>query len=326
MEGDSMPRRKIGQLDWMDAGLSERRNRRVDALEGLSRLVDWTRLEALLSGIHAAKKGEASYPPLMMFKVLLLQRWYGLSDPAMEAALSDTLSFMAFAGLSLRDETPDHSTIWRFREALGRDGLLDRLFEELGRQLESHAVVVKQGTLIDASIVSSAARRPRVNEGKISPVDCDARFGTTNERGRYEFGYKLHVAVDAGSGLVRGAKVTSANEQEIATAPLLLGNAAGTVYADRGYDSNGLRRELAKRGLGDGLMRRRRGRELTEAETERNHHFSLKRRPVEALFGTMKRSYRMARMRPFGLRRATIDLMLFCIAFNLRRLFVLATP
>lgn len=321
-----MPRRKIGQLDWIDAGLAERRNRRVDALDRLSRLVEWRRVEELLNGIHAAPRGEASYPPLMMFKVLLLQRWYGLSDPAMEAALSDTLSFMAFAGLSLRDETPDHSTIWRFRQELGKDGLLDRLFEEIGGQLESHAVVVRQGTLIDASIVSSAARRPRMDEGKVSPVDPDARFGTTNERGRYEFGYKLHVAVDAGSGLVRAARLTPANQQEIATAPQLLAHAAGTVYADRGYDSEGLRRELAARGLGDGLMRRRHGRELSEAETERNHHFSLKRRPVEALFGTMKRSYRMGRMRSFGLVRSAIDLMLFCIAFNLRRLLVLVTP
>lgn len=321
-----MPRRTIGQLDWMDAGLSGRRNRRVEALEGLLRLVDWTRFDALLSGIHAARKGEASYPPLMMFKVLLLQRWYGLSDPGMEAALSDSLSFMAFAGLSLRDATPDHTTIWRFRQELGKDGLLERLLAELNSQLESHAVVVKQGTLIDASIVSSAARRPRVEEDKISPVDPDARFGTTNERGRYAFGYKLHVAVDAGSGLVRGVRVTPANEQEIATAPQLLERAAGTVYADRGYDSDGLRRALARRGLGDGVMRRRRGRELTAAETERNHQLSLKRRPVEALFGTMKRSYRMGRMRAFGLLRTTIDLVLFCFAFNLRRWLVLATP
>ena len=301
-----MPRRKIGQLDWMDAGLAERRNRRVEALEQLSGLVDWTRFEALLSGVHAARKGEPSYPPLMMFKVLLVQRWYGLSDPAMEAALSDTLSFMAFAGLSLRDETPDHSTIWRFRQAPGKEGLLERLFEELARQLEGHGVVVRQGTLIDASIVSSAARRPRMDEDKVSRADPEARFGTTNERGRYAFGYKVHVAVDAGSGLVRAVKVTPANEQEVAIAPQLLEHAAGTVYGDRGYDSDGLRRELARRGLGDGLMRRRRGRRpLGEAETERNHALSLKRRPVEALFGTMKRSYRMGRMRAFGLLRAT---------------------
>jgi len=321
-----MPRRRIGQLGLMDAGLSRRRNQRVEALEGLLRLIDWSRFETLLSGIHSAKKGEASYPPLMMFKVLLLQRWYGLSDPAMEAALSDTLSFMAFAGLALEDATPDHSTIWRFRQELGKEGRLERLLRELNRQLDGHGVVVKEGTLIDASIVTSAARRPRMDEEKVSPVDPDARFGTTNERRRFAFGYKLHVAVDAGSGLVRAAAVTPANQQEVAVAPLLLKHAAGHVYADRGYDSDDLRRALQARGLGDGLMRRRRGRELNQAQTERNHQLSLVRRPVEALFGTMKRSYRLARMRAFGLSRASIDLILFCIAFNLRRLAVLKAP
>jgi IS5 family transposase len=321
-----MPRRVIGQLGLADAALSRRSGRREDALAALSRLVDWTRFEALLSGIHTASKGEASYPPLMMFKVLLLQRWHSLSDPAMEAALADRVSFMVFAGLSLDDETPDHSTIWRFREGLGEDGLIERLLAELNRQLDAHGVLIKQGTLIDASIVTSAARRPRMDENKVSPVDPDARFGTTNERGHFAFGYKVHVAVDAGSGLVRAAKVTAANEQEVAVAAALLENADGTVYADRGYDSNRLRHELSARGLGDGLMVRRHGRELSEAETERNHQLSLRRRPVEAVFGTMKRSYRMSRMRAFGLTRNAVDLTLFCIAFNLRRWHVLATP
>ena len=84
----------------------------------------------------------------MMFKVLLLQRWHGLSDPAMEATLFDRLSFQRFAGLSLEDETPDHSTIWRFRERLTKDGLIKALFAELARQLDAD-LLVKQGTLID---------------------------------------------------------------------------------------------------------------------------------------------------------------------------------
>jgi transposase, IS5 family len=145
-----MPRRVIGQLGLMDAAVSRRGGRIEDALGSLSRLVDWGRFEALLCGVHAARKGEASYPPLMMFKVLLLQRWHGLSDPAMEAALADRLSFLRFAGLSLDDATPDHSTIWRFRQALGADGLMDRLLSELNRQLDAHGLLVKQGTLIDA--------------------------------------------------------------------------------------------------------------------------------------------------------------------------------
>jgi IS5 family transposase len=310
----------------LDAAVSRRGEREEDALARLSRLVDWDRLEAVLKDVHASRRGEASYPPLVMFKVLLLQRWHGLSDPGLEAALRDRLSFMRFAGLSLDDPTPDHSTIWRFRDLLGRKGLFEQLMSELNAQLDGHGAFVRQGTLIDASLVISAARRPRMTEDKTSPADPQAAFGTTNERGRYAFGYKLHVAVDAGSQLIRGLVVTPANVQEVSVAPRLLGCADGMVYGDRGYDSDRLRALLDLEGLGDGLMRRRRGRDLTAEELERNHVLSLSRRPVEAVFGTMKRVYRMGRMRAFSLARNSADLALFCMAFNLRRWLRLATP
>jgi transposase, IS5 family len=320
-----MPRRRVGQLGFMDAAVSRRGNGGVDALAEIERQVDWSGFEILLNGLHASARGEAAYPPLVMFKVLLLQRWYGLSDPAMEAALSDRLSFMRFAGLSLEDRTPDHTTIWRFRDLLGREGLMERLVAELGRQLDRAGVVLRQGTLIDASLVTSAARRPRLEEGRQSPVDPEARFGTGNERGRYVFGYKVHVAVDQGSGLVRGLAVTAANVQEVEVAPRLLKAASGRLYGDRGYDSDGLRAKAAEHGLGDGLMRRRRGRDLTPAEIERNHALSLIRRAVEGVFGTMKRTYRLARLRAFSLARNATDLALFALAYNLRRWRVLAT-
>lgn len=319
-----MPEKRIGQLTFMDGELAKRSRRGGSALADISKLVDWAPFDRILSAIAIAAKGEARYPALAMFKVLLLQRWHDLSDPEMEAALGDRLSFMSFAGFSLGDPTPDHATIWRFREKLVTLGLFEELLGETNRQLEKACLVVKQGTLIDATLVRSAARRPRMSEPKTSPVDKEARFGTTNERGRYEFGYKMHVAVDAGSQLVRDMKVTPGNEQEIATAPQLLSRAAGVVYADRAYDSDGLRRELDRRGLGDGLMRRRRGRELTPTQIARNHELSLVRRNVESVFGTMKRSYRLGRMRAFTMARNAADLTLFCIAFNLRRWRALA--
>lgn len=314
-----MPERRVGQLDFADGLVARRRSFRPSALDEIAALVDWSGFERLLRAIPVATKGEASYPALVMFKALLLQRWHDLSDPEMEAALADRLSFLAFAGLSLGDPTADHSTIWRFREKLIAHDLLDRLLAEANRQIEAAGHMVRQGTLIDATLVSSAARRPRMDEGKTSATDREARFGTTNERGRFVFGYKMHVAVDAGSGLVRGLRVTPANIQDVEVAPRLLDHADGTVYADRGYDSDGLRRELARQSLGDGLMRRRRGRPLTQAEVERNHALSLTRRAVERLFGTMKRTYRLARLRAFTQARNAVDLTLFCLSFNLRR-------
>ena len=321
-----MPRRRIGQLGFMDAAVSRRGNGGVDTLAEIGRLVDWTAFERLLDRVHASAQGEAAYPPLAMFKVLLLQTWHGLSDPGIEAALSDRLSFMRFAGLSLEDRTPDHSTIWRFRQALAADGLIETLMAELGRQLDRAGVVLKAGTLIDASLVTSAARRPRMDEDGPSPVDPEAAFGATNDRGRFAFGYKVHVAVDQGSGLVGALVVTPANVQEVAVAPALLEAAAGTVYADRGYDSDGLRAQLAARGLDDGIMRRRRHRQATLPPEllARNHELSLVRRAVEGLFGTMKRSYGLGRMRWFTQARNRVALTLFAIGYNLRRWRTLA--
>lgn len=320
-----MRRKRIGQLCFGEAAVRAPRGR--DTLGEINRLVDWRPIERLLDGIHAAARGEPAYPPLMMFKVLLLQRWHSLSDPQMEAALPDRLSFLRFAGLSLEDATPDHSTIWRFREQLTKNGLAEAVFAAVLTQLSARGLLLKQGTLIDASLVTSAARRPRMNEEKISPTDGDARFGVGGENRRFVFGYKAHVAVDEGSGLVRALVTTPANVQEIDVALKIIPADAGIVYGDRGYDARSLRDALAARSLGCGIMRRgKKGAPLRQAEREANHALSLVRRNVERVFATMKRSYRMGRMRAFSLVRNHVDLMVFAISLNLRRWAVLATP
>lgn len=322
-----MPRRRIGQLGWVDAALAKGRPARRDRLGEIHGLLDWQPFEVVLGVIHTAARGEAAYPPLMMFKLVLLQRWYDLSDPAMEEALADRLSFRRFAGLALEDDTPDHATIWRFRERLVEHGLIEPLLAELGRQMDAAGVVLKHGTLIDATMVTSAARRPRMKEAPLSPADPEARFGANNESRRFEFGYKAHIAVDAGSGLVRAVRTTPANVQEIVEAPGLVQGDEAVVYADRGYDGDKLHRHLAERGIANGIMRRRRkGQPQQPAEVERNHQLSLKRRPVEAVFGTLKRLYRMSRMRYFSMARNHLAISLACFGYNLRRLHALVTP
>lgn len=322
-----MARKRIGQMSWVDGAIERRLGQRRDRLGEIAAQIDWRPFERLLSPIHSSTKGEASYPPLMMFKVLLLQRWYALSDPAMEEALYDRLSFRRFAGLALEDDTPDHSTIFRFRDALTQAGLMAPLLAELTGQLDGQGAILKQGTLIDATLIQSAARRPRKKEDKISPVDPDARFGTNNEHGRFQFGYKLHVAVDAGSSLVRALTTTPANVQEITRARDLIQGDEQVVYADRGYDADWLHQDLAERGIADGIMRRNRPKHrLTPSEIDRNHALSLRRRTVEKLFGTLKRSYHLGRLPHFSLARNATALALACFAFNLRRYHVIATP
>ncbi len=322
-----MTERRIGQLGWSDAAILKRGSDRVSRLEKISGLLDWSAFEKHLSGIYGSRRGEAAYPALMMFKVLLLQRWYGLSDPEMEEALWDRLSFRLFSGLSLEDATPDHSTIWRFRERLTTRGLMGLLLGELTAQLDVGGFILKQGTLIDASIVESAARRPRVKEGKTSQTDPQARFGRGNQRSGYSFGYKVHVAVDQFSGLVRALSLTPANVEEVMLGPGLMQGDEMVVYADRGYDAARMRDRLSTLGIANGILRRgTKIKPISEEETDRNHVLSLKRRPVEKLFGTLKRSYRMDRMRYFNQARNTTALFLACFAYNVRRLHTLATP
>jgi len=322
-----MPRKRVGQLGFLDVRAGAARGSRADRLGEIARLIDWSRIEAALGWGPAARKGEPSWPPLVLFRALLLQRWYDLSDPGLEEALFDRLSFRAFCGLSLEDDVPDHTTIWRFRERLTEGGAMEAVFADLQRQLDERGVLIKRGTLVDASLLQAAARRPRLEEGRESPVDPDARFGAANERGRYTFGYKLHVGVDEGSLLVRAGHLTPGNVQEIDVAVRLVAGDEGAVIADRGYDGARLRDHLARRGIANGLMRRAgKGRPLSPQEVKANQALSLRRRPVEAVFGTLKRCYRLGRVRYFNLARNAVALNVALFAFNLRRLHALSAP
>src|SRR6202012_5390411 len=157
--------RRVGRAGFADFAVSGRMDTNR-ALTEIAGLVDWSRIEGLLSGlVRPDRAGEAAYPPLVLFKALLLQRWHGLSDPQLEAALSDRLSFLKFCGLSLEDRTPDHATLWRFRQKLAKARLDEALLAELDQQLTAAGAVVRTGTLVDATLVRSAARRPKSAAG-----------------------------------------------------------------------------------------------------------------------------------------------------------------
>ena len=129
-------------------------------LERIEQGFDWSGFEALLSPIHGSAMGAPGYPPLTMFKIVLLQQWHTLSDPAAEEAVRDRLSFRRFCGLPLDMETPDHASIWRFRQTIDKLGLSTKLLAEVNRQLDALGFVIKRGTLVDATIIAGSVRRP----------------------------------------------------------------------------------------------------------------------------------------------------------------------
>ena len=292
-------------------------------LERIDDAVDWERLAQVVAGVHAASRGRPSYPPLLMVKVLLLQQWYTLSDPQMEEALSDRLSFRRFVGLGLEDDTPDHSTISRFRVALEAAGLSERLFEVLTAQLEAQGLMLKQGTLLDATLVAAQVRRPPLAAGRgaASETDPDAAWTQTGRGTRSHFGYKMHLGVDADTGVVRRAVLTPANVYESEVADTLVSGDEQAVYADRAYESKRRRQWLRAQGINDRIMHRanKHQPELTVWQHRRNALIEQRRALVEKVFGTLKRSYRYHRVAYDGLGRNGVEMWFKLMAYNLRK-------
>jgi transposase, IS5 family len=312
--------REKNRLSFADALVKQRAGVNAD-LDRIDVSVQWDRFERLLSGIYASAEGRPSYPPLALLKCLLLQQWYRLSDAETEEALSDRLSFRRFAGLALDQDVPDHTTICRFRQQLVRHGLAEKVFAEMNRQLEKRGLFVKQGTLIDATLVEADADVRKGEDGQ--PVTVDHEAGFAQRRGKSFYGYKGHVGVDT-SGLIRRALLTPANIHDSTPADQLICGDEAMVVADKGYHSRARRALLKAKGIKDGIMRRAgRGHPLSAKDRARNRRLAPLRAGVERIFGTLKRTYGWTRVRYRGLAKNTAHFLMLCIALNLRRALVL---
>lgn len=314
--------RSGGQLGFAEALVRGSSRKGADRLERIAALLDWTALEALLSPLRRPDRGRPGYRPGTLFRALLLQQWYGLSDPELEEALADRLSFRRFVGLALDEAVPDETTLCRFRAALQRGELAARAFAEINRQLDARGLVLRRGTMIDATLVAAAVRPPRPSEGYVSPADPEADWAARANGA--SFGYKAHVAVDLGSGLVRKALLTPASVHDSLPADeLILGDEAA-VYADRGYDKKARRAALRARGVKDRIMHKaQRWYGTTRWQRRRNRLIAPIRAAVERTFGTLKRGYGYVRVRYRGVLRNQVHLHLLCSALNLRRAAVL---
>src|SRR5262245_444655 len=326
-----MSERAMGQMSLADRLVADvaRSNATLERIDGL---VDWDVLKQELARLRSGVMGAPSYPSLPLFKALLLQQWYGLSDPQLEEALADRISFRRFIGFSMMEPVPDHSTLWRFREALGRSGLAEHLFAEITRQIETNGFVLKRGSLIDASLIPSgvnapappAAPSPPDEDGRPasklvkSPLDPDAAW-TKCERG-YVFGYKVHVAMDQASRIIRRALITPANVNESVVADALICGDERTIYADKAYANKARRTRLKAQGIRDGIMQPAgRWHSLSRWMIHRNTIIAQSRGAIEPWFALLKHVHRFDRAPYRGLARNGAALYLAAAAMNLKR-------
>jgi IS5 family transposase len=317
--------KRTGQLSFVDA-LLEPGGRPNDRLDRVNELVTWRRFEKLIGHLRDPQSaGRPGYLPLPMFKALLVAALYGLSDADTEAALCDRLSFRRFLGLSLTDDVPDHTTLCRFRNLLVEQELLEKLFAELDGQLEKAGVMLKRGTMLDATLIETAAARPPTPGKK--PVDPGAAFTKRSGRPGFGYGYKAHVGVDQGSGLIRSARTTPANVNDTTLADDLIRGDEAAVYADAAYHTHAREAALRQRRIKPRLMRRPNKHHpvLPRWAARLNRLIARRRAAVETTFATWKRRMGFTAIRYRGLAKARAQVLLVAMAFNMRRWCVLAS-
>jgi IS5 family transposase len=304
-----MARRRIGQER---LGRDADRGRRSGSLEEIADLIDWAEIDLHLAPIYAAPKGEQAWPPLALFKALLLAVWYDLSDVKLAEALDDRASFRRFCGFVRHEPTPERTAFVRFRRELVARSLDRVLFETVMCQLDGKGVGVRTGTLIDATVIASATAK-----------DEEAHW-VGHRRKAPVHGYKAHIAADADSGIVRSVETTPANVSDGRMLTGVLPESPGEVYADLAYASVANEQEIRAAGGQPRLP----GRGVWAAAGDRtalarleawNERVSRVRRRIEKIFGTWKRSYGLRRMRWRGLAKAALQVRLTATAYNLRR-------
>ena len=310
--------KQTGQPSFMEAWLPKGAGANA-ALDRLAGLVKWYRFEKLIGHLRdEAGPGRPGYPVLVLFRALLLQSLYGLSERELEEALGDRLSFKRFVGLSLEDATPDHTVLNRFRNQLVEQGLLEKLFGELDRQLENAGVILKRGTMLDATLIEAVSAPPKEDRPSNDP---DARFTKRQGKSGSTFGYKAHVGVDEGSGLIRTVLTTPANINDTTPADALIRGDEAVVWADAAYDTHARRARLRAEGKKPRIARRpnRHHPELPPRLKRYNLLIARRRAQVETTFATLKRRMRLTCIRYVGLIKATGQVLLASIAFNMRR-------
>lgn len=303
-----------GQLGFADAVVAGK----AGPLDRIASLVRWYRFDKVLKGFGASGPGRPSWPAGVMFRCLLVGSLYGLSERELEEALCDRLSFRRFVGLGLEESVPDHTSLNRFRNELVRQGLYEKLFAELDKQLDVAGVILKRGTMLDASVIETSSARPgRDGAG----ADPDAGFAGRQGKSGARYGYKAHVGVDKGSGLIRAVITTAANVNDTTPADGLIRGDEREVLADAAYHTHARHARLKALGIKPRLARRpnRHHPVLPPRLKDYNRLIARQRAAVETTFATLKNRMQLKLIRYRGLIKASAQITLAAMAFNLRR-------
>lgn len=280
-----------------------------DRLARVDALIDWEAFRPIVAGLYkndGPQGGRPNIDEVVMVKLLVLQSWYGLSDPELERQVADRISFQRFLGFP--ESPPDYSTVWQFRERLASTGKDRELWEELQRQLEEKGLRVRKGVVQDATFITAdpgPSGRPREEHAKTRR----SRDGDWAKRRKgSSFGYKLHTKTDTDRGLVRELETTLASVHD---SRVDLSRPGEVVYRDKGYFG------VEPRGYDATMRRGVRGRPLGIRDRLRNRRIARRRAPGERPFAVLKRVFNAGHVLVTTVPRVHVKMVFACLCFNL---------
>lgn len=313
-----------------------------DPLDRLNKQIPWEQIfKRIFYKINKKEKksqgqgGRKSYDRIMMLKVLILQRAYNLSDEQTEYQINDRLSFQRFLGLDLSCDVPDYSTIWKFREFLTINNLIEKMFTAFNDYLKTQGLSMNSGSIVDASFVEVPRQRNSKDENdqikkdqtpsdwsdkKCSHKDIDARWTTKNDE--HYYGYKNHVKTDIDTKLITKYTTTSASVHDSQELKNLIGKEDQNkkLYADSAYRSKETELMLAKKNIKSMILEKgHRNNPLTEAQNKSNKRKSKIRVRVEHIFGFIENSMNGSTMRCIGKLRGHNVIGLMNLTYNIFR-------
>lgn len=296
----------------------------LQGLDGAEAVLDWARLEHIMSGIYASKTGRPSYPLLTLLRASLLGIWYRLSDVELAQTLFRDLLFRKFCHLELGGNVPDASTIGRFRQKLVEHDLWEVLLGEVNHQLEAKHIIMTEGriNIIDATPVEAAQSGPGKGADGQPKRDKDAGWHVkANSRGdvKSTYGYSIHTGVDE-DGFIHRQTATPGNAHDSTERDTLLLGDEAALYADAAYSSKATQEKLKRFGIDDQVQRKGyRGHPLSEADKIRNAEISVTRAGGERPFAIYKSRYGLTRTRLMGLAKNLTLFGLAAIAHNIKK-------
>jgi len=315
-------------------------------------LIDWRPISTIINTYYTkglSATGKPSYDGLLLFKMSLLQTWYGLSDYEVEDRVNDSISFSKFCGLTLDQPAPDHSTLSRFRTIMTEKNAYEKLLKAMNKQLVKHKIIIKKGAIVDASVIDTPLKpkgKPTyevvedreevsINEDKNkkeeqekelqkqtqSSVDTDASW--IKKSGKLRYGYKKHHVTDE-QGMVLGVVTTPANVNEVSNLEEVLSSAdlplGIPLYADKGYKSEKNDKLLKEKNLKNKILKKaKKNKPLSEREKTFNKLCGKIRYKVERTFGSIKRWFNGATARYRGITKMHTQNIMEAMCYNLYR-------